>query len=502
MTRVQFLNDLYRRISSLPPEQAEQHLNYYAEMLADRIEEGMSEEEAVASMEPLEVIVQRIFEDSPPPQSPQPPAYPELPETDGSRFTKVPDKPGARMSVSRAILWVIAIVVALGAAGNKFRQYRLNHMALVADYATVYETAGESSSSPPVDEVQPVQEYGMEWEMADNVSLSGPYGIEIDGAHIGPDGIFSEREGVDIPGSGSVYSPLAAAERFSHQNDIYRPDVTSVNDIQIGWTSGAVDVCFWGGNTIELQEYADEDLQQSQKLNYWMEDGTLHISDGVNREKGLIVYIPAGFCNALYVDTVAADVTLSGMYFLKDAIVNTASGDIFVSNSVADYLSLTGSSGDVTLQGVAAGSVYISMTNGDVYLNGAAANQMDVSLSSGQIVGFAAGYDLELETISGDMTVTASAFDELDLESSSGDVYLTLAGTYNNYVSADTASGNVTLLLPPDLEFRLNFDSASGIFDKGPFALVRSDGLYRFRNGDSLYINVETSSGNLYLRNS
>ena len=56
MTRAKFLNDLYRRLSVLTPEQAEQHLTYYAEMLADRMEEGMSEAEAVASMEPLDVI--------------------------------------------------------------------------------------------------------------------------------------------------------------------------------------------------------------------------------------------------------------------------------------------------------------------------------------------------------------------------------------------------------------------------------------------------------------
>ena len=37
MTRVQFLNDLYRRLGGLTQEQAEQHLTYYAEMLADRM---------------------------------------------------------------------------------------------------------------------------------------------------------------------------------------------------------------------------------------------------------------------------------------------------------------------------------------------------------------------------------------------------------------------------------------------------------------------------------
>ncbi len=63
MTRAQFLNDLYHRLEGLTQEQAEQHLTYYAEMLADRMEEGMSEEQAVESMEDVETIARRILEE-------------------------------------------------------------------------------------------------------------------------------------------------------------------------------------------------------------------------------------------------------------------------------------------------------------------------------------------------------------------------------------------------------------------------------------------------------
>ena len=63
MTRGDFLNSLYHRLGSLDREQAEQHLTYYAEMLMDRMEEGMSEEEAVASMEDVETIASRILQD-------------------------------------------------------------------------------------------------------------------------------------------------------------------------------------------------------------------------------------------------------------------------------------------------------------------------------------------------------------------------------------------------------------------------------------------------------
>ena len=70
MTRVQFLNDLYHHLYGMTKEQVEQHLTYYAEMLADRMEEGMSEEEAVAGMEDVETIARRILEEEGLPYTP------------------------------------------------------------------------------------------------------------------------------------------------------------------------------------------------------------------------------------------------------------------------------------------------------------------------------------------------------------------------------------------------------------------------------------------------
>ena len=152
---------------------------------------------------------------------------------------------------------------------------------------------------------------------------------------------------------------------------------------------------------------------------------------------------------------------------------------------------------------MAANYLSAELTSGSLILNGVAAYSMDVSLSSGDISGFAAGLSLEMETSSGKIDISASA-EQLELEASSGDVQLTLAGAYLNYVSASTTSGNVTLILPPvrNWNFGLDFDSASGILDKGTFPLVRSNGMYHSGDFDEFMIVAETSSGNLYLRSS
>ena len=47
MTKIQFLDELRKRLSFLPEEEAEEKVSFFAEMIDDRIEEGIDEEAAV-----------------------------------------------------------------------------------------------------------------------------------------------------------------------------------------------------------------------------------------------------------------------------------------------------------------------------------------------------------------------------------------------------------------------------------------------------------------------
>ena len=48
MNRKEFLRSLSRSLRGLPRAERAQSLDYYGEMIQDRMEEGLSEEEAVA----------------------------------------------------------------------------------------------------------------------------------------------------------------------------------------------------------------------------------------------------------------------------------------------------------------------------------------------------------------------------------------------------------------------------------------------------------------------
>lgn len=67
MTKEEFLAQLRQQLWALPEADRQNSLDYYAEMIDDRMEEGLTEEEAVAAVGNLEEIVQQILGETPRP---------------------------------------------------------------------------------------------------------------------------------------------------------------------------------------------------------------------------------------------------------------------------------------------------------------------------------------------------------------------------------------------------------------------------------------------------
>ena len=64
MTRELFLKDLNNALAGLGGEEVESILAYYSEMIDDRMEAGMTEEDAVNAMEPVETIASRVLSEA------------------------------------------------------------------------------------------------------------------------------------------------------------------------------------------------------------------------------------------------------------------------------------------------------------------------------------------------------------------------------------------------------------------------------------------------------
>jgi uncharacterized membrane protein len=63
MTKLQFLLTLHEKLSGLPQNDVEERINFYTEAIEDRIEEGLSEEDAVAAVGSVDEIAAQIKND-------------------------------------------------------------------------------------------------------------------------------------------------------------------------------------------------------------------------------------------------------------------------------------------------------------------------------------------------------------------------------------------------------------------------------------------------------
>ena len=61
MTKREYLEKLARGLRPLPKEERRRQLDYYEEMLSDRMDEGLDEADAVAAMDPPETVIDRVL---------------------------------------------------------------------------------------------------------------------------------------------------------------------------------------------------------------------------------------------------------------------------------------------------------------------------------------------------------------------------------------------------------------------------------------------------------
>ena len=103
MRKNEFIIELRRGLSGLPAEDIEERVSFYTEMIDDRIEEGLTEEEAVAAIGSVDDIIAQTVSDIP------------LSRIAKERI-KSKRKPGAWEIVLLAVgspIWLSLIVVAL-----------------------------------------------------------------------------------------------------------------------------------------------------------------------------------------------------------------------------------------------------------------------------------------------------------------------------------------------------------------------------------------------------
>ena len=68
MNKQDFLTRLREGLAGLPQEEIAERVSFYHEMIDDRVEDGLSEEEAVAEIGPVETVIRQIVAETPLPR--------------------------------------------------------------------------------------------------------------------------------------------------------------------------------------------------------------------------------------------------------------------------------------------------------------------------------------------------------------------------------------------------------------------------------------------------
>ena len=445
MTRAQFLNDLYHYLRPLGQEQAEQHLTYYAEMLADRMEEGMTEDEAVAGMEDVETIARRILEEEGLPFSSTgaPPEYPDASKLEGGGGTRGYQAPRRTWQrAAQAALWTIAAIAVLAVVGRGvMRQLKTSSVMeavpeVNCDYGSTDTSAMEEAES-------------FVWEEA-------------------------EIELFDESAFERIYDCDYVGDMAAAPGEIQR--------IEIEWAAGEVAVQGWDGDSIQFQEASDSQLNDRTRM-FWQADGdTLTVRyreglglGGVLGEKFLLVLVPDGMLADLEIQTASANIQLGGLEL--------------------GTLTAAAASGGITPAGCYAQTAELSTTSGNLEFYGFYAEKLTLSTTSGTISGDFAGRDMEAGSTSGDMDLTLCADAErVQVFSVSGDVHLYADTVVTTAFELGTVSGNISLGLLADQGFALEYTTVSGDFLPSGYALSREGGKYVY-NGGGCEIEAETVSG-------
>lgn len=103
MTKQAFLTQLRKGLSSIPQKEREERINFYSEMIDDRMEEGFTEEDAVLQIGDINTIVSQI-----------------LAETSSRKFTKKTEKRYNAWTITLLVLgapiWLSLLIAAFAVA--------------------------------------------------------------------------------------------------------------------------------------------------------------------------------------------------------------------------------------------------------------------------------------------------------------------------------------------------------------------------------------------------
>ncbi len=271
---------------------------------------------------------------------------------------------------------------------------------------------------------------------------------------------------------------------------IYEEEVKTLREIKVDWVSGPVTLKYYDGELIRITETAKKEISEDEKLYLEVSGGTVSVrwnskllQLGLSKEeaKQLELLIPEKFSETIEsvsIKTVSGDIGIDGLA-AEEAFFGSTSGEMHLSNIVAEHFETETVSGDIYCRDVTGSKDFsVSSTSGDMELTNVSGGEVQVDTTSGETVLDGTVTQLSCASVSGNMKLDLHAWPvETEIASVSGGVEI----------------------FAPDAEdgFVCSFSSVSGDFNCG-FEAQKSGKLYQRGAGKNM-LTVDTTSGDLSL---
>lgn len=223
-------------------------------------------------------------------------------------------------------------------------------------------------------------------------------------------------------------------------------DAASVNNLNIGWAAGTVDVNVVGeGDTIELIETSTGAMTKAQEMRWAVNGDTLTIDYGQ-------------WFSCLSLGRKSLEVRIPQNYAQKLGTVD-----------------IDGASGRYNISGLGCESLKLKLASGEVDARNLTAN------------------DLRIDVASGQLDVEGRFADGVNVRTASGQTRVVCEDVCPSTVDVDIASGFVSVAVPESSGFTAKVDKASGSFNSA-FPLTQNGDVYTAGNGNA-NVNVRLASG-------
>ncbi len=306
----------------------------------------------------------------------------------------------------------------------------------------------------------------------------------------------------------------ATAEKGS-QFEIDMPGITAVS---MDFIDEDVNVVEWDKKAYKVEQTSSSQLSDDDIMRFGVINGKFIAQSGKIgknimgiRPKSLItLYVPRGTVPYTYLSSTSGNVKVNGGTFDKldldstsgelsaektksgEMYASTTSGRIILTDVVANDLGTDTTSGTIDVKGDAGKDFNANTTSGDVRFMGNAI-KAEADTTSGTIEISGNVESMEADTVSGSVTGNLNNPRSFDANSASGSIrFAAVSAAQLDKVSADSISGSVTVTLPGNAGFYVDYDSVSGKNRINGFMM----------NGDAVgngrtHIEVDTTSGDL-----